>query len=571
MAQNGLLALAPTCLPEGGGAPTVQGSVVGERAQAERTRIELGSLVGGRYEILEFVAEGAFGAVYRAHDVDVVGHVVALKIMHRPASSEVEHTRFLREVQLIAAVSHPSVVSFKDHGMHRGRLYIVMPWYEGETLAQRIESRGPLSRREASNIFRTLAAALAAMHERGIRHQDVKPENIVLARFGTDQDDHPVLLDLGVGAFNDEQLPAFTAHYVAPEMASAHLAMCAGEKPHPVDGKADVFALALTLVDALVPGARELSPSAGSPEALARRATYGVELPKRAELADVTPALKTWLSVRPELRPTARALSSELFILTRKEERARERRRVAMRVGPILALIVAVSVGLAFQLRKERVSSRSKDVRIEQQAVEIDHAREAIDVLSVEQRTKQQEADSVRREKDVLEALLSREQARKQTLEKALELEQRNGRELKRALESAAERTSVIERELGVLDRDLVQLRRERENLADEILRGQGELRARLLEREQHRAEQARLEADLQAMAQTRDSMAERLRELERAESSLRAELARTRAQSRQPVRADAGEGEGEPAHYSDALESSAPESSGADSVGPVI
>lgn len=534
VAQNGVLALAPTCLP-GNAAQTVQAG--SSSARAEVSRIEIGSVVGGRYEIVEFVAEGAFGAVYRAHDVDVVGHVVALKLMHRKASSEAEHTRFLREVQLIAAVSHPSVVSFKDHGLHRGRLYIVMPWYEGETLAQRLETHGPLSRPEAARIFKRLAAALAAMHERGIRHQDVKPDNIVLARFGAGQEDYPVLLDLGVGAFNDEQLPAFTANYVAPEMAGAHLAMCAGEKPSPVDGKADVFALALTLVDALVPGGREMSASAGSPEALALRAEHGVELPKLAELSDVAQALTRWLSVRPEQRPTARELTTDLSILTRKEERRRERQRMLMRVGPLLGLILMVLGALAFQLRNERVSSRSKDVRIEQQAAEIGHAREAIDVLSVEQRTHQQEVEAARREKDVLEALLAREQSRKTTLERALEVEQRNARELKRSLDAASERTAAIENELRILDRDVVQLRSERDTMGGELVRGQEARRALAEEREQHRLDQARLEAELASMGATRESMGERIRELERVESQLALELGRLRNQIGERIR----------------------------------
>src|SRR5690606_2592604 len=98
---------------------------------------------------------------------------------------------------------HPSIVQFKDHGWHESRLWFVMPWYEGESLQARID-RQPLSRTEARQIFEPLARALAAMHASGLRHQDVKPENIFLAnikRHGEGVSDIlPVLLDLGVAA-----------------------------------------------------------------------------------------------------------------------------------------------------------------------------------------------------------------------------------------------------------------------------------------------------------------------------------------------------------------------------------
>lgn len=529
------LALAPTSLPIAA-LPTVQGTLSKER-EPRSGRIEMGSIVGGRYEIAEFVAEGAFGAVYRAHDIDVPGHVVALKLMHRPPASEAEHARCLREVQLIAAVSHPSVVSFKDHGVHRGRLYIVMPWYEGETLAERLRNRGALSRREALAIFKRLAEALAAMHERGIRHQDVKPENIILARFGAGQDDFPVLLDLGVGAFGDELLPAFTAAYVAPEMANAHLQLCAGEKPGVVDGKADVFSLALTLFDALAPGARVISADAASAEGLARRAQYGAELPKVATLSDVAPALARWLSVDPKKRPTARELVSELSVLTRAAERRAERRRLAMRLGPVLSLVIAVVAVLAVELRKERVSSRVKDQRIEQQAAEIDHAREAIGELSTR---REREAEVARRRSERLAAQLAREQDLKVALQKGLEAEQQRTRELKRGLADAHERTLSLENELRTLDRELSESRAERDTLGQELSRLTVARKALQLAYEETRTEAEHLSEQVRQLQEERGRMLERIAELERSQSVLAAELARVREQLQRRPRQEA-------------------------------
>src|SRR5690606_26644794 len=154
-----------------------------------------------------------------AKDTEVPGHVVALKLLHQPACSADARQAALRELHHIAAVFHPSVVQFKDHGWHEGRLWFVMPWYEGETLESRLQ-RGSLSRAEARRIFEPLARALAAMHAVGIRHQDIKPDNIFLARVDGDGSVLPVLIDLGVAAKEAEMVVAGTPTYFAPEVAA---------------------------------------------------------------------------------------------------------------------------------------------------------------------------------------------------------------------------------------------------------------------------------------------------------------------------------------------------------------
>ena len=406
-----------------------------ERTPVAREQVARGSVVGGRYEIADFIAAGAFGAVYRAHDLDVPGHVVALKLMHRAPHSEQERERCLREAQLIAAVSHPSVVSFKDHGWHRGRFYIVMPWYEGQTLAQRLAERGEgLSRREAARIFRQLADALAAMHARGIRHQDVKPENILLARFGEGSELFPVLLDLGVGAWGSEMLPAFTPAYVAPEMARAHIDLCESRSPVPVDGKADVFALSLTLFDALLPGERDLHACTSSHASLRTRAELGASLPPAHPLTDIAEPLARWLSVDPKDRPSARELSSELCVLTLAEERKAERAQLIRRITPVLAVVGSVVAMLAIQLRKERVRSHVKDQRIENQAAQIDEVRTQLTALDLERRTHERELVELLRKNADLAARLQREHARRVSLEVSVNKEERTIESLKREL-----------------------------------------------------------------------------------------------------------------------------------------
>ncbi|MEZ4286850.1 MAG: protein kinase [Polyangiales bacterium] len=218
--------------------------------ESDTASLPTGTVIGGRYAVQARVGLGAFGDVYRAQDTEVPGHVVALKLLHQAAFSDAARQTALRELRLIASVFHPSVVQFKDHGWHEGRLWFVMPWYEGETLESRIQRER--STGEALTIFQPLARALAAMHAAGVRHQDVKPDNIFLARipgFGKEEI-LPVLLDLGVAATDAEMVVAGTPTYFAPEVAAQFASV--PDKPT-VTPRADVFALALSLRNALEP------------------------------------------------------------------------------------------------------------------------------------------------------------------------------------------------------------------------------------------------------------------------------------------------------------------------------
>src|ERR1041384_4977598 len=135
-----------------------------------------------------------FGKVYVAQRVDVPEHQVALKLLPRSlyAGRNVE-----RELVMLATVGHPHMVQLKDHGTTDEYVWLTMPVYDGETLYDRLK-RGPLDLREAYDIFLPIAHALEALHAAGLRHQDIKPENIFLAVFAGRI--HPILLDLGAAA-----------------------------------------------------------------------------------------------------------------------------------------------------------------------------------------------------------------------------------------------------------------------------------------------------------------------------------------------------------------------------------
>jgi len=342
--------------------------------------LQPGTLIGGRYRIVERVGIGAFGDVYKADDADVPGHRVALKILREPSLSQAAREAALRELKLIAAVFHPSVVQFKDHGWYDGRLWFVMPWYDGETLEQRMR-RGPLTRSEARRIFEPLAQALATLHAHGIRHQDIKPDNVFLARiksFGNDQTDPviPVLLDLGVAAEEHEALIGGTPVYFAPEVA-AHYANVDDERP--IGPKADVFALALSLRNALEPETEEDVPAGAIEAFIERRAREPPAPPRSKDLRWLAPYFERWLAVDPDRRPSAEELARELAVLTRPEERAARRRATLQWLVPaLLGLGAAFGAILYVFLRENEMQAREIDrARMEAAAARADLMVEA--------------------------------------------------------------------------------------------------------------------------------------------------------------------------------------------------
>ena len=507
----------------------------------EREAIPAGTVVGGRYEIDSRVGSGSFADVYRAKDTEVPGHVVALKLLHQASLSEHARGRALRELHLIASVFHPSVVQFKDHGWWEQRLWFVMPWYEGETLEARID-RQPLDRSEARRIFTQLAEALATMHAVGIRHQDVKPDNIFLARIGhaggAGEQVLPVLLDLGVAAKEAEMIVAGTPTYFAPEVAAQ---FASGPKLYSISSKSDVFSLALALRNSLEPSTQDDVPAGAVEHFIEHRSQHPPDLPAAEDLAFLRPSFERWLSVNPNERPTAEQLAAEMSILTRPEERREKRNKLLRWLVPSVIAIAVAFGAVIYVLNRETALERLEAERARTEAADA-----LADLGQESERRQALEEDVERIRENLSQSRLSREQLTDRLAETEGQRnqarilaarQQRVAASLRDDLASSRAETDRVRGELGTARSELTVERARVADLGTQLERARDEIASMRDELNETHAEADRLRnrvTEIEAEAATLRSQ----RESERARGDVlerriaEAESARTRAEA---------------------------------------
>ncbi len=299
---------------------------------APRQPDEIGSL--GPYRVLLQLGAGGMGVVYLADDPRLKRQV-ALKVIRPELLARGDlRERFLREAQTIAHVEHENIVAIHDVGEHRGVPYLVMPLLRGESLEERLRRvKGPLPLDEALRIGREIAAGLAAAHERGLIHRDVKPGNVYLAA-QAGGGDRVKVLDFGLAraAADDEELQpgaiVGTPAFMAPEQAAGR----------PVDARADLFSLGCVLYR-LATG-KQAFTGTDMFTLLMQIATE--EPPAPAEVNPALPAAVSRLIVRllaknPDDRP---ASAAEVVEAIKKIERDRQsrinRRRLLLAGGAVL-------------------------------------------------------------------------------------------------------------------------------------------------------------------------------------------------------------------------------------------
>jgi hypothetical protein len=173
LVKNLPLATLETTISEQSETPEVSLDFLDESQKAG----ELGTLCGGRYGITDFVGQGGTGIVLKASD-HKLGRLVAIKVLRSNVPQDVSR-RFLAEAKAIAAIKHPHVVDIYDTFSCDNRQYIVMEFIDG-SLEDRINKNGALSIGEILRIGHQTALGLAAIHEKGFVHRDIKPGNILI-------------------------------------------------------------------------------------------------------------------------------------------------------------------------------------------------------------------------------------------------------------------------------------------------------------------------------------------------------------------------------------------------------
>ena len=262
------------------------------------------AVVGGRFLVRERAGEGAFSIVDRAEERGS-GRSVALKRLRSADPNAAERLR--REARLLAELEHPHLVRHVAHGEDEGQPWLALEWLDGEDLASR-QQRAPLRPAEALRAARQALGALAALHDAGVVHRDVKPGNFVV--HGEGDALRLTLLDLGVARSFDEDegqdlVRVGTPAYMAPEQAAGDLRSGPG---------ADVYAVAVWLFEALT-GER---PHGDEEDEVALLTRIVAEPPRqllalRPELPEALGALlDAALRKSPNARPSARRLADGL-------------------------------------------------------------------------------------------------------------------------------------------------------------------------------------------------------------------------------------------------------------------
>jgi serine/threonine-protein kinase len=198
----------------------------------------LAAALGDAYSIEGEIGRGGMGVVYRARD-ERLKRLVAIKVLPPELAYRADiRSRFMREAETAARISHPNVVPIHSVGEADDLVYFVMGYVDGESLALRLKRRGRLSIEESRRICRETADALSAAHQQGVIHRDVKPDNILLE--GTRG--RVMVTDFGIakalsaegGTLTEAGIAIGTPAFMSPEQA-------AGERE--IDGRSDIYSL----------------------------------------------------------------------------------------------------------------------------------------------------------------------------------------------------------------------------------------------------------------------------------------------------------------------------------------
>ncbi|HEX5214919.1 MAG TPA: serine/threonine-protein kinase, partial [Vicinamibacterales bacterium] len=307
----------------------------------------------GHYEIEAKLGQGGMGTVYRARDT-VLGRTVALKVLSADAVGDADAApRILREARAASRLNHPNIVTLHELGRSGETEFLVMEYVEGTPLSALIKPGG-LPTDRVLDYATQIADALAAAHEAGLVHRDIKPGNVMIMPNGRVK-----VLDFGLArhlpAAPADETRAITAEFATHHGAAGTIGYMAPEQieGRPADARSDVFALGVVMFE-LLTGDR---PFTGDTAWATMNATMNSDAPDVGRIrTDVPPGLVRIVSRALAREPGNRYASARELSIDLKRLRApldtargatdasqRSWRRVAI-AGAVLVAIVAISI-----------------------------------------------------------------------------------------------------------------------------------------------------------------------------------------------------------------------------------
>jgi tRNA A-37 threonylcarbamoyl transferase component Bud32 len=308
----------------------------------------------GRYELLQELAAGGMGVVYKARDT-TLGRIVALKMIRNGTLARPEEVqRFRREAKAAANLRHPHIIDIYEVGQQNGQHYFTMAFTAGGSLDKHLERFADT--RAAASLVEKIARAVQHAHEQGVLHRDLKPANVLL-----DTGDEPRVCDFGLAKVQDSDVELTqtgqflgTPAYAAPEQAARHA--------QDVTPAADVWGLGVLLYqlltgqrpfnsterDELLRQIRTAEPTAPSElrpgldpsvEAIVLKCLTKDPAQRYASAREVAEELSRWLQGEPTRERPASALRRWWKRMGR-----RLGRRAAVALGVVLALLLAAGV-----------------------------------------------------------------------------------------------------------------------------------------------------------------------------------------------------------------------------------
>jgi serine/threonine protein kinase len=235
--------VSSSCYDAGSGTGSPDATTISMTSPEAGPEHPLFSRLRGQFSPQREIGRGGMGVVYMARD-EKLERPVAIKVLPQESGEQQEtRERFLREARIAGQLSHPNIVPIYRADEIDDHAFIVMAFVEGESLGDRIRTRGTLTPEEVALVLREVSWALAYAHARGVIHRDVKPDNILIEK-ATGRalvTDFGIARDVAASRLTADGTVLGTVHYMSPEQVSNDT----------LDGRSDLYALGVVGFQAL--------------------------------------------------------------------------------------------------------------------------------------------------------------------------------------------------------------------------------------------------------------------------------------------------------------------------------